>query len=262
MQSEYDKLTKSGVKSADAIVAMQDAYGSTLRLLNKDLQKFGLPRIELSNILGKNPHEILAVFTELRNILESKGLSNLERMKAVEGVIEELKVSAKTYDMKKVTDGLNSELGKIKDEYELAIELDANPELGGIFADMMGIDKEQLAQIPRDFNAVVVRMQKIINDKLGVGKFNLVENLNKSVFDAWLKANKQGTPEDDAIAKSLESIIDYVNKIRLDSSKKQIEEWNKLLEKYAEYEYKRTQIQKGAEREREAARKKGANHRP
>lgn len=144
LQSEYDKLTKSGVKSADAIVAMQDAYGSTLRLLNKDLQKFGLPRIELSNILGKNPHEILAVFTELRNILESKGLSNLERMKAVEGVIEELKVSAKTYDMKKVTDGLNSELGKIKDEYELAIELDANPELGNMFADMFGIDTDGL----------------------------------------------------------------------------------------------------------------------
>ena len=163
LQSEYDKLTKSGVKSADAIVAMQDAYGSTLRLLNKDLQKFGLPRIELSNILGKNPHEILAVFTKLRNILESKGLSNLERMKAVEGVIKELKVSAKTYDMKKVTDGLNSELGKIKDEYELAIELDANPELGGMFADMFNIDVDAL---PQTFGEALERAQKIVDAKL------------------------------------------------------------------------------------------------
>jgi DNA repair exonuclease SbcCD ATPase subunit len=38
-----------------------------------------------------------------------------------------------------------------------------------------------------------------------------------------------------------------------------MQEWDKLLEKYAEYEYKVTQIQKEAERERETARKKGAS---
>jgi len=188
LQSEYDKLTKSGVNSADAIAAMQDAYGSTLRLLNKDLQKFGLPSIELSNILGKNPHEILAVFTELRNILESKGLSNLERMKAVDGVIEELKVSAKTYDMKKVTDGLNSELGKIKDEYELAIELDANPELGDMFADMFDIDTDSL---PHTFGEAYDRAVTIARSKLNELRKSMNGTFDIDGFDL-MKTNIKG----------------------------------------------------------------------
>ena len=251
MQSEYDKLTKSGVKSADAIVAMQDAYGSTLRLLNKDLQKFGLPRIELSNILGKNPHEILAVFTELRNILESKGLSNLERMKAVEGVIEELKVSAKTYDMKKVTDGLNSELGKIKDEYELAIELDANPELGGIFADMMGIDEEQLKTLPRTFNQVVSQLQasidKLFADNNIDGSFDLTQMLDKGDFDKWV--TERGNTLDDTFVKALNKIREYANKVRLDETKETTKNWSQLIDKYGQLQYKLVKIAKDATKE-------------
>lgn len=251
LQSEYDKLTKSGVKSADAIVAMQDAYGSTLRLLNKDLQKFGLPRIELSNILGKNPHEILAVFTELRNILESKGLSNLERMKAVEGVIEELKVSAKTYDMKKVTDGLNSELGKIKDEYELAIELDANPELGGIFADMMGIDEEQLKTLPRTFNQVVAQLQasidKLFADNNIDGSFDLTQMLDKGDFDKWV--TERGNTLDDTFVKALNKIREYANKVRLDETKETTKNWSQLIDKYGQLQYKLVKIAKDATKE-------------
>lgn len=251
LQSEYDKLTKSGVKSADAIAAMQDAYGSTLRLLNKDLQKFGLPRIELSNILGKNPHEILTVFTELRNILESKGLSNLERMKAVEGVIEELKVSAKTYDMKKVTDGLNSELGKIKDEYELAIELDANPELGGIFADMMGIDEEQLKTLPRTFNQVVSQLQasidKLFADNNIDGSFDLTQMLDKGDFDKWV--TERGNTLDDTFVKALNKIREYANKVRLDETKETTKSWSQLIDKYGQLQYKLVKIAKDATKE-------------
>jgi hypothetical protein len=251
LQSEYDKLTKSGVNSADAIVTMQDAYGSTLRLLNKDLQKFGLPRIELSNILGKNPHEILSVFTELRNILKSKGLSNLERMKAVEGVIEELKVSAKTYDMKKVTDGLNSELGKIKDEYELAIELDANPELGGIFADMMGIDEEQLKTLPRTFNQVVAQLQasidKLFADNNIDGSFDLTQMLDKGDFDKWVE--ERGNTLDDTFVKALNKIREYANKVRLDETKETTKNWSQLIDKYGQLQYKLVKIAKDATKE-------------
>ncbi|MEE1277669.1 MAG: hypothetical protein UHE86_01220 [Acutalibacteraceae bacterium] len=250
LQSEYDKLTKSGVKSADAIVAMQDAYGSTLRLLNKDLQKFGLPRIELSNILGKNPHEILAVFTELRNILESKGLSNLERMKAVEGVIKELKVSAKTYDMKKVTDGLNSELGKIKDEYELAIELDANPELGGMFADMFNIDVDAL---PQTFGEALERAQKIVDAKLKELKitqpFDLMRTQIQTITDELGNekagfAKLAGQDENSDFIKALIKAQDEYRK----SFKKNLIDTEKYLDdyvkKYGDYSDKVAEIER------------------
>ena len=259
VRSIYKELTKAGMSHANAVERATRGWDETVDAINRVLQKNGLQKLDLSKFVGvENPRELVNMLQSQLNTLVSRGAKPAE-IKEFQAKINTLEVEADKYDLTMITKGLNSELGKLKEEYELAVELDANPELGGIFADMMGLDKEKLAQMPRDFNGVVVRMQKIIDDKLGVGKFNLVENLNKSVFDAWLKANKQGTPEDDAIAKSLESIIDYVNKIRLDSSKKQIEEWNKLLEKYAEYEYKRTQIQKEAEREREVARKKGAN---
>jgi DNA repair exonuclease SbcCD ATPase subunit len=238
LQSEYDKLTKSGVNSADAIAAMQDAYGSTLRLLNKDLQKFGLPRIELSNILGKNPHEILAVFTELRNILESKGLSNLERMKAVDGVIEELKVSAKTYDMKKVTDGLNSELGKIKDEYELAIELDANPELGDTFADMFGVNTSAL---PKTFGDALDRAQTIINRTLSEMNITTPFDLMEGNIDSFAKST--GIDKDGAVIKELVS----AQKSYRDMFKKNITETEKVLDdyvkKYGDYSDKIAEIE-------------------
>jgi hypothetical protein len=238
LQSEYDKLTKSGVDSADAIAAMQDAYGSTLRLLNKDLQKFGLPSIELSNILGKNPHEILAVFTELRNILESKGLSNLERMKAVEGVIEELKVSAKTYDMKKVTDGLNSELGKIKDEYELAIELDANPELGDMFADMFGINTSTL---PKTFGDALDRAQTIINRTLSEMNITTPFDLMEGNIDSFAKST--GLNKDGAVIKEL---VSAQNSYR-DMFKKNITDTEKVLDdyvkKYGDYSDKIAEIE-------------------
>lgn len=225
LQSEYDKLTKSGIKSADAIAAMQDAYGSTLRLLNKDLQKFGLPRIELSNILGKNPHEILAVFTELRNILESKGLSNLERTKAVEGVIEELKVSAKTYDMKRVTDGLNSELGKLKDEYELAVELDANPELGNVFADLFDIDTESLSHTIDQYAD------------------NILKALNKSFKKRNIDLNLPTLDLTGDDIKAYKDMLDagVLDQETFDKIKKSSEEIKNLRKKDAEDTFKQTQ---------------------
>ena len=41
---------------------------------------------------------------------------------------------------KNFTDGLNNELSKLKDEYELALELDADPILGEVFKEMFNID--------------------------------------------------------------------------------------------------------------------------
>ena len=258
VRSIYKDLTKQGMSYADAVARATDGWGETLNAINKVLKKNGLQKLDLTKFAGiENPRELV-------NMLQSQldalvGRAKPTEIKELQTKIQTLKVDAEKYDLSKITSGLNWALDNVKDEYELSIELESSPELGGIFADMMGLSKEQLEQMPKDFDGVVSRLQQIIDSKLGRGKFNLIENLNKSMFDSWLKTNQHGSPEDDAISKSLKAVVDYANKVRLDETKKQTDEWNKLLEKYAEYEYKKQQIRKQYERELETARKKGAN---
>lgn len=256
MQSNYDKLRKSGVSNMDAIDLASKGYEATIIRINQVLSKFGIDKFNAANFAGKDVRSLLQSLEEQRKALLASGKVKTSSLQALDVEIQKLTVDAKTYDMKKVTDGLNSELGKIKDEYELAIELDANPELGGIFADMMGISKDELAQLPRTFDDVVKRIQSKIDALVGDNAFNLLDMLNSKKFDDWVKNN--GKDPSSEMIKSLKAYVTYANKVRQDETKKQVNEWDKLLEKYAEYEYKRKQIEDTYRREMETARKNGA----
>lgn len=258
VQAAYKQLTKAGASHTDALNISTSGYEKSVNEINKVFQKWGLEKFDLSKFAGiENPRQILNMLQEQLNKLLATGRAKPQEVADLEAQINKLVVSAKEFDLKAITDGLNNELGKIKEEYELGVELDANPELGEIFGNMLGIDKEELEQLPKDWNAVLRKMQESIDATLGKGVFNLSSNLDKGVFDDWI-AN-QGNKLDDDFAKALNSIREYVNKVRLDETKKQIQEWDKLLEKYAEYEYKRKQILEETERELETARKNGAS---
>lgn len=256
MQSNYDKLRKSGVSNMDAIDLASKGYEATIIRINQVLSKFGIDKFNAANFAGKDVRSLLQSLEEQRKALLASGNVKTSSLQALDVEIQKLTVDAKTYDMKKVTDGLNSELGKIKDEYELAVELDANPELGGIFADMMGLSQDELAQLPRTFDDVVKRLQSRIDELVGDNAFNLLDMLNSKNFEAWVELNKKD-PNSEMI-KSLKAYVTYANKVRQDETKKQVKEWDKLLEKYAEYEYKRKQIEDTYRREMETARKNGA----
>ncbi len=163
LRSEYEKLTKAGATSNDALSIVQNAFGGTIEELNKVFRKNNLPDINLSSIISGDPNTQLKYFKDLKALIESKGLANLKRIKPLEGIIEKLEVSAKVFNLDKITKGLNSELGKLKDEYELAVELDANPELGDMFANMFSIDTSIL---PKTITEALNRAQKIVDDKL------------------------------------------------------------------------------------------------
>jgi len=185
LQSAYDTLTKKGDSHANAIAKVQDLYGKTINLLNKDMDKFGLPRLDLSIIKGNNHNEVLAFFEKLRDVLESKGLSNLERMEAVEGVVKEFRLKADTYNLDMITKGLNNELGKLKDEYELAVELDANPELGGMFLDMFGIDQSSFSHNIDDYMFKVQSAFEKARKELGYGVTIDVFKANDEEWKKW-----------------------------------------------------------------------------
>lgn len=256
IQKRYNEYRKMGVSTQEAITKATEEYNNTLTRVNATLSKYGVQTKSAQEIANMDLRGVRDYYKTLLDA--AKGANNAKGIESIEKAIANINVEITKGDYKKLTDGLNNELGKLKEEYELGIELDANPELGDVFADMMGISDEQLESLPRDFEGVVRRLQSIIDTQLGVGKFNLMENLNKATLDNWIKQNQHGTAQDDEMTKVLTAYVDYANKVRLDETKKQTDEWNKLLEKYSEYEYKITQIRQQAEKERETARKKNA----
>lgn len=179
LQSEYDKLVQKGMPVADALEYIQGTFKDTIEYLNKDLKGFGLPQLDLKIIQGKDPNKQLAYFEQLRDLLESKGLMNLGRAKALNAIIEELQVKANVYNLDMITQGLNNELSKLKDDYELGIELSADPEMGDMFAKAFNIDVEAL---PKSFGEALDMANKIVKDKLkelkiDIHNFGLLDTL-------------------------------------------------------------------------------------
>ncbi len=223
LQGEYDKLTQKGASHADALSAVQSAYGKTLSLVNQRLRKMGLSELNLSIVTGKDPNMQLEHFKKTLEEMERKGLLTTERAKAVEAVIQELTVSAKTYNLDKLTKGLNSELDKLKDEYELALELDANPELGGMFMDMLGIS---MSNLPRTFGEALDRAQVIINRKLAEMDISTPFDLMKSDVNEFAK--EAGLNVDSEVVKELAKAQNAWR----DIFKKNITETEKILDDY------------------------------
>lgn len=282
LQGDYDKLTKSSSSQAEALETIRGAYGKTIRLLNAQLGKYGLPQLNISQLItGKDPHKALEHFKQTLDTLVSKGLLTLERSKEIEAVIDKFTLSAKTYDLDMITKGLNNELGKLKDEYELALELDANPELGDMFADVMNINVDSL---PQTFGEALDRANEIARKKLrelniNADGFDLISSVisqdksgrwmgldfNSNAVQELLKAQKTWQ---DMFKKNLvdseKMLDDYVKKYgdysdkmaeiesdRLEKIKRLNDTYyNEDLRNTAAYRAKKNAIEQGAERER------------
>lgn len=161
IQKLYKEYQKAGVDAETAKVLAAKEYNKTLAAQNATLRKFNIRGLTGEQLASMDLRQVrdyyqgmLQTATKLGN---TKGVEALE--KALRGLNEEIT----KIDYKKITEGLNNELGKLKDEYELAIELDASPELGDMFADMFQIDMESL---PRSFGEALDRAQQIIDTKL------------------------------------------------------------------------------------------------
>lgn len=188
MQSNYEKLTNAGVDSMTAIDVSTKGYEETLKNVNKTLAKYGVNKFNAKDFVGKDVHKLLETLQKQRDDLVASGKIKTGSLKDLDVEIQKLTVDAKTYDMKKVTDGLNSELGKIKDEYELSIELNANPELGDMFADMFGIDTDSL---PHTFGEAYDRAVTIARSKLDELRKSMNGTFDIDGFDL-MKTNIKG----------------------------------------------------------------------
>lgn len=255
MRKLYKEYQKAGVDADTARIASAKEYEKTLESTNNKLLKFGIKGVSGEQLATMDARELRSYYANLRDIANSKG--NAKGVEALEKAISSLNKEIIKFDQKKLTDSLNNELSKLKDEYEIGLEFDATPELGSMFQQMMGLSDEELAQLPKDFEGVVKKLQSIVDTEMGQDKFDVGKNLNKKVFDQYLKDNQIDVDSD--LANRLRAMVDFANDVRQKETKKQIDDWDKLLEKYAEYEYKRNKIAEDAERERQIARKKGAS---
>ena len=266
VQAAYKKLTKAGVSRDEALGIATSGFESTAKNINNVLKKYGIAQFDIKKFAGlSNPREMLKMLEDQLAKIKASGKSKPVEIKELEAQIDKIRVDAKEYDMKRITDGLNNELGKIKEEYELAVELDANPELGDMFAQAFGIDT---TGFPKTVQEAVDMMQDSVDKAIAKVQFgegididpedllNTFDILRDDI-DKWSKAT--GIALDSNVIDAIQKMQKEARDLYTKDAKQTISDWQKLLEKYAEYETKRTEIQKQAEKERETARKHGAS---
>ena len=233
VRSQYTKLTKAGVDGTTAMTMVTTQFKNSIGNINKVLSKNGLPIFDITKFAGTDdPHMVLEMLN--KQLQAAKTAKNIKpsEIKDLEIKIGELIVDAKTYNMKKVTDGLNNELSKIKEEYELMVSIDAMPELGDIFTNLFNIDTSKM---PKNIEEVVARYQDAINNGLVGALYGGADmdvddllapfDLLTTDLDDWAKKTgvETGSTLYNSLQQAQKQIRDMVEKDKKDTIK-QIEE--------------------------------------
>lgn len=237
IQKKYKDYQKLGVDAQTSITKATDEYARTLASTNATLNQFGIKTTKSGKELANMDLRDLRSYYE-GLLAMAAGLGNAKGIEVLEKAISNINEEITKVDYKKITDGLNNELGKLKDEYELAIELDANPELGNMFADMFGITPEMLSEMPHTVGQLVDKYQDEIDKQLK-DNFNTPFDILKTDIDKWAK-DTGVNPESDLI-KVLSSTQ---NKAR-EMVKKTFLDTQKMIDDYiSEYGDQQQQIEK------------------
>lgn len=239
VRSNYKELTKAGVTHAEAISSAISGYDHSVANINAVLKKYGVG-LDLSKFAGtNNPHEILAMLQKQLDALTGK--AKPAEIQALEVEIKKINLDVEKFDATKITDGLKNELGKVKDEYELALELDANPELGGMFAEMFGIDTDALPQTFAEAfdKANKVAMQKLQELKVNIGSFDLMSTVIKPDEEGkWMGLAYDSTAVQELV-KAQKEWQDLYRK-NLESTEKMLDDY---VKKYGDYSDKIAEIE-------------------
>ena len=226
IQKRYKEYMKMGVDSQKALKLASDEYNNSLEKQNAILKVFGFKTLSSSQLATMPLQEIRDFYQE--QLRMANAAENTKGVEALEKAIASLNVEITKVDYKRITDGLNNELSKLKEDYELAVELDANPELGEMFTDILGIDSESL---PRTFGEAFDKANDIAKSKL---RELQVYTEDFDLMNTIIKGDK----ENKWMGLDMES--DVVNgllkwqKTFRDMFKKNITETEKMLDDYVE----------------------------
>ena len=253
VRNDYKKLTKDGINSVTALNTATSGFDETLSYINAVLGKYGVGKLDLTKYAGvSNPTAIMTLLQSQLDALQNSSLVKPAEIKDLQVKLKDLKIESLTFNQETLIKSLDNELGKIKDEYEIAVELDASPELGSAFAEAFDLE---ISGYPHTIEDAISRAQSAINKALGEagysGFFDILKGDTEELRDSM------GQSIDSNLIAAVEKAQKEIRSLWKKYEKETISEWDKLLEKYGEYEYKRKKIIEDAEREIALARKKG-----
>lgn len=248
MQKRFKEYRQAGVDANTALEKSTMEYEKTLEKANNTLAKYGVMSTKSgSELANMELRDLRTYYESLLTI--AKGVGNTKGVEALEKAIASLNVEITNIDYKKITDGLNNKLNKLNDEYELAVELDANPELGSMFADMMGINTETLPRTVEEYASEYTRLlNKYLKDKnQGIELPNLyLTNDDIGEFKRMVDEQKLSQEAYDYIIKAINDVRDKKRKDFEETRK----EYEALIKKYGEYEAKLQEVANTADKER------------
>ena len=237
IQKMYKDYQKAGVDADTARIASAKEYEKTLKTTNNTLSRYGIKGLSGEELATMDLRSLRDFYEKLRKAAEDKG--NIKGVEALEKAIRSLNTEITKVDYKIIIDGLNNELGKIKDDYELAVELDANPELGNMFAEMFNIDTSTL---PRTFNQALAKVQESVDNALGKIGVKQPFDVLKGDVDAFAKAVGQSL--DGETIKGLKNAQNYIRGLWKRNIEETSGDWNTLIEKYGGLQAKILKIYK------------------
>lgn len=219
IRSAYKSLTDSGMSHTQAITAATRGYDKTVKQIDSVLGKWGIANFDLSKYAGiSNPHDLVALLQSQLDTILASGRAKPAEIKDFEVKIQDLHLDAEKYDLEKIKKGLNSELDKLNDEYELSLELADNPALASVFADMFNIDALGLPQTIDEYMDAAqkkfddtAKSLNILGDGLDIFK------ASKDDWYAWGKSVGYTEEQVDEFKSSFNGAIDKVKKWATDT---------------------------------------------
>ena len=245
------------MSNAEAVKFLSKEYVNSIGNIDKVLGKFGIPKFDIKQFVGSDASGQLNYLEKLRNVMKSKGLDKLkpDAYKEVSVQIQKLGVDAKTYDLSKITDGLKEQLDSIKESYQLGQDIKDNPEQWNLLSNIIHVTPDDVNKLVVTAKEAALKVQdeidKSIKDYNAKNKSNVSGYsiyFSESDKDKWMQQNDFS--KDNELTKGLNSARKEAQDILTKDYSQNVKSWDDLLSKYAEYEYKLTDIQRTASKER------------
>ena len=183
LQKLYSGYTKIGINDTNARNLAAKEYVNTLKMANDELEKRGFKdALTGEQISALSQQQTLEYYKKLLDFAKDKGLKNA--IDDIEKAMRSLNQEIIKNKQEKIIESLNSDLSKIKEEYELGVQLDANPELGGLLLDAMGLDS---TNFPNTIDEFIQKVQDKFDEASREAGYSQGLDVIKANDDAWKK---------------------------------------------------------------------------
>lgn len=188
LQGEYKKLVDAGIPIKESIKKISEEYVESVNEINKILAAYKLPQLNLDILQGRDQSKIKEYFDTLKQQIKDKGLANLKRLEPINAIISEINLEAKTINTKKIADGLNNELSKLKDEFEISMEFAADENLANALLNLFGIDASSFPKTIDEYMKIAQdRFDKFAKREMGYKTTIDIFKANDEKWEVWRK---------------------------------------------------------------------------